>query len=984
MSAPHDLPTYRNADTALVRAVASPAELAVPPWPDVEDADVEQWCFWLTRLWAQAPVAAAITVASPVLAARIQAVCSGSRPGVGQVRGMALSMARYVLRMSGRATPFGLFAGVAAARFGQEATARWSAGPDIVMVRADAIWLAGVIAVLESRTDLFRRLPIVVNNLAIVRGDRVVVPWPLHTARVARSVSAEVSVRHSRAVRSVLDAARSPLCGSALIEKVAAEFPGASTSVIENMVAELVKQGVLITALRPPSTSTDGLAHVLRQLNDANASSLSTLAPLMENLSAIQAELNTATTAAGWIDAKSRHTVTSRMRAAVAGVEPLMVDLRLGATVVLPPQVAAEAEAAAHTLLRLTPHPGGTAAWRDYHARFLNRYGGAALVRVIDLINPTIGLGFPAGYQSGRASDAPGLNTRDQGLLALAQQAALDGAREVVLDEATIDALTDGGDGARADRPPHLEVCADVRAITMSALAKGDFTLAVTGISRTAAAMTGRFLDVLPDSDRERLARLYRRLPTIVDGAQGAHLSFPPLHRRTENVARSPLLWPSVISLAEHRDAGSDRLALEDLAVTADADRLYLVSLSQRRVVEPLVAHAAALEAMPPLARFLFELPRARTWMITPWRWGAASRLPFLPRVRCGRSVLAPARWRIPASELPGSDASWRAWAAAMAKVRDRLRLPATVHIGSHDRLLRLDLDEPMDLTVLRAHTYTEEYLVVSEAPTAADHGWCGGRTHEVVITLICTAAPAHPPRALEVAGPLPLIGLDHGRMPGSSVLYACLYGHPDLLQTALIRHLPELLAAWDPEPMWWFIRYRDPEPHLRLRIHLSDATGYGSGASRIGVWAAGLRQRGLIARMTLDTYYPETGRYGTGAALEAAEAVFAADSVAALAELVVRPSSGVHPVAVTAASLVDMAVATNGSVPTGMRWFEPTHEHVVFQVRLGLTVIDLAASDRRVPEVAGRLLRVAPGHGRRLRRSPNVVTPRMLPTYGR
>jgi len=74
--------------------------------------------------------------------------------------------------------------------------------------------------------------------------------------------------------------------------------------------------------------------------------------------------------------------------------------------------------------------------------------------------------------------------------------------------------------------------------------------------------------------------------------------------------------------------------------------------------------------------------------------------------------------------------------------------------------------------------------VTLTEAPTAADHGWCHSRAHEVVIPMASTAAPARAPAVVSRAGPLPLIGPEHGLMPGSSVLYAKLYGNPDTFDT--------------------------------------------------------------------------------------------------------------------------------------------------------------------------------------------------------
>jgi thiopeptide-type bacteriocin biosynthesis protein len=78
-----------------------------------------------------------------------------------------------------------------------------------------------------------------------------------------------------------------------------------------------------------------------------------------------------------------------------------------------------------------------------------------------------------------------------------------------------------------------------------------------------------------------------------------------------------------------------------------------------------------------------------------------------------------------------------------------------------------------------------------------------------------------------------------------------------------------------------------------------------------------------------LDTYYPETGRYGTGAALDAAEAVFAADSAAAVAQLAMTTSGTPHPYAVTAASFTDLATAFTGSLNGGLTWLAGhVHRH--------------------------------------------------------
>ncbi|MBT2226593.1 lantibiotic dehydratase [Nonomuraea sp. NEAU-A123] len=957
---------YRHLDAALIRATAHPGEPDLPPWPEQDgEAGAERWREWLAQVWARDSVAAAVSMASPALASQIEAVCTGRRPRAGRLRRMALSLARYLVRMRARATPFGTFAGVTPLRFNTTQTGRtavphpgatlasdvphtgaalmgWTGVPR-TRTTADGVWLAAVIARLESGPELRRRLPVVVNDLAFVRGERLVVPWQPHAGDPARSELSEVSVRHGPAVRTVMDLAQGPIQIGELIDGLAAAFPGARVPAIEVMVAELVTCGALITSLRPPSTSPDGLAYVLDRLGDVAADAFGEVTPLVRELRAIHEGLRAADHATGEAAVRARRAVADRMRAAlpVEVVQPLKVDLRLDGTVVLPPEVAAEAESAAGALLRLTPHPAGHPAWREYHVRFLDRYGAGAVVPVEQLVDDTAGLGFPAHYGEPRQPAEP-LSRRDQRLLALAQQAALDGAREIVLDDATIESLAaDGMDDAaienRARPLPYMELVAEVCASTAGALATGAFSMTVLAVDGTAACLSGRFVDMLPDGDRRRMAGLYDRLPVSVDGAVPVQLSFPARNARTQEVARTPLLLPELITLAEHRADSPGRIPWRDLAVTADNDRMYLLSRSRRQVVEPVLTSAVARRAMPPIARLLFEIPRARGAVVSPFSWGAAACLPFLPRVRYGRSVLAPARWRIPAEALPGPDTAWPDWARAMTDLRARLRLPTTVSVGTEDRRLRLDLDEPMSLALLRAHLDgAGEAAVVSEAAGPADHGWFGRRAHEIVISLAATTQAARAPAAVTVPGPLSLVrredgilpgalhlvGCEDGVLPGARVLFAKLYGHPGVVDTILTKHLPELLETWDEPPMWWFVRYRDPRPHLRLRLHLAGRHDYGPAAARVGAWAADLRGRGLVGDLVLDTYHPETARYGSGEVLAAAEAAFAADSAAVVAQLAALSAARqVHPHALTAASLVDLTAALAKDQAAGARW---------------------------------------------------------------
>jgi thiopeptide-type bacteriocin biosynthesis protein len=920
---------YRHADAALVRATAHLAGTDLPPWPDLAgstDADAGQWRDWLERVWSQRQLAEAIEVASPVLARQVGKALAGHCDEPRQMRRIVMSVARYVLRMTDRATPFGLFAGVAPAVFGPRLMARWGEDHHPV-VRPDAEWLASVVTVLESCPELLRRLPVVASNLCVVQGDRLVAPSQQHIGGPGDSTGqappVEVSVRHTRAVETALRYARSPIVAGDLAARLAADFPHASPAVISGMLAELVRLRMLVTSLRAPMTVTDTLSHVAGQLTAVRADGIPQVAALVRELRAICADIarhNQAGPHGRRREQRAR--LAARLRCTGGAAEPLLaLDLRLDAAIVLPQEIAREAAAAAAALTRLTPHPAGLPAWQHYHAAFIERYGPGAVVPLAEVISPDTGLGFPATYRGSAAKlPAPSLSARDERLIALAYETALDGGDEITLDDAMISGLA-AGDGAITQVPPHAELFAQIHAANPAAVERGEFLLVVTGASRAAGTTAGRFLDLLDPADQDRMSKVYAGLPTLRAGALAAQVSCPPVYTRSEGVARAPAVLPKVISVAEHRGPGGSVIPLDDLAVSGDADGLYLVSLAEQRPVEPTVLNAVEFRNFShPLARFLCEITRARAAVYMPFSWGAASSLPFLPRIRHGRSVLATARWNLAASGLPGTDASWPQWKAGAAAWRQRFRVPAAVYLGEADNLLRLDLDQDMHLALLRSHLSRRRHATIYEAPGPGAYDWLDGRGHEIAVPLTSVLPAATPPPSARAARTR-VTGRDHGHLPGCSPwLFARLHSHPDR-QADLLTRVPDLLATWDIPPEWWYVRYLDPEPHIRLRLRLPDASAYGPAAHRLGTWAANLRSRGLLGRVQLDTYYPETGRYGTGAAMAAAESVFAADSAAAIAQITHTAGGSLTLCAVTAASLADIAAAFTGRTAAGMHW---------------------------------------------------------------
>ena len=898
MARVRDQAIYQAGGVLLLRAAARPLDSAFAPWPD--PADSEQLRVWLVKAWQDPVLREAVACASPPLALRADRIAADLAVPGRQVRSAAVALARYQLRAAGRPTPFGLFAGVAGARFGGSARARFGEAHRAA-ARCDAAWLLSVIERCEACAPLAGRLTVVFSSLAVLHAGKWEVP-----AGPDRQ-----TIRDSAAVRAVRDASQAAVQISVLADQLSWAFPGTEGKGTL-MLAELVRLGFLITSLRPPMTTTDALGHVTAELRAAGAHEIPQTAALLEQLEALQREL-AAHNAAG---PEHQAVMRDRLSAAVTeisaeGRTPLCLDLRLDAEVMLPEPVGREMAAAASALIRLSPSPGGSPVWEDYHRRFTDRFGTGTLVPLLDVIDPAAGLGYPAGYPG---SVLPLPPERDEGRHEYLAR-LVTGESEVTLTDELIDAMT----GSLFDPqlvPAHVEIAARVQAASTADLDAGRYTLHISP-ARAAGTLTSRFSALAAGSGLEDV---YRSAPSVHDGARPVQLSVPPLFIRGQNVGRIPVYLPGLLSLGEHPGRGSRPLGPGDLAVTATLRGLHLVHRESGQVVEPQVFHPLDLEKqMPSLGRFLAHLPRAFTADYLAFDWGPFRRLPHLPAVRYRRSVLSPEQWRLTAGSLPAAQAELADWRRSLAAWRERTGCPATVQLHNGDLTLRLDLDEPLHALCLREHVDDGKPAVMTQAREPGDYGWIGGHAHEVALPLTRRGTPAPtgmPPRPVSVSsaafGQLPLAA-------SSTWLSAKLFTAPDAMDEIIGAHLPALIATLGTDEVW-FIRYRNREEtdHLRVRI----AAGHGQAACRaaaLAAWAADPHVHQLCARVALDTYYPEVGRYGDGECMRAAEAVFAADSAVASAQL--RQPPGIDPVALTALGMLDIAAAFSGGPEQGTQW---------------------------------------------------------------
>jgi thiopeptide-type bacteriocin biosynthesis protein len=909
---------YQHHGLALARSTTDPGDLDIPLDLDpADDAAVRgEGRAWLEKLWSRDDVRDALALASPALCERVTGLLADG-PGPGRIRDLCravLSVAAYMVRWERRVTPFGLFAGILPAAAGP---ARALLGDrHRTIARPDARWIAALAKSLGELPGLGPYLTVIASNLAFIQDGRLVLPRHVDPAAEGPVPAREASVRWTRPVRAAIEAAQAPVRVEDLSAQLAGQFPAAAPGAIRAMVNGLIDGGFLITSLYPPSTTADPLASVAEALRDASEHGAPGTAPRLRTLVQVASQIREHNEADD-----PRHTarlrvgIAARMRALAPEASeshPLAIDVRLDGRLTIPDPVLDEAAAAAGVLLRLSARPFGSPTWLDYHARFCRQYGPGTLVPVTELVADS-GLGYPDGYL-GTPRQRPAwrmLADRDAALLAMIQRAALAGDDEITLASADIDALTTG-DPESIVPPPRAEIAVSLHARSLGALDRGDFELRVVAVPPAPTSMAGRFAHLLTADERGQL----RAASETGDGSLPVQLSFPPCRPRAGNVTRVPPLAGHVLALGEHPPAGAATISVDELAVTADATQMYLVHQPTGRRVDPRIPHALDLPRLtPPLARFLAEVAAARTARLGPLDLGAARVLPYVPRIRCRRTVLSPASWLLTPEDIsprsgPGD------WTARLDRWRCHWKVPSRVIACDGEQRLPLDLDHPLDRALLRRELDRSTRLELREDAPPEGDGWLG-RPAELLIPLTLTA-PAQ--RPLPVTTP-------PGRLhrPGASpVICATITGSPARFDDIITGHLPALAGRLDGiTERWWLRRHRDlirpaAPQHIAIVIRLRDPGDFAQASAGLAEFAADLEARGLPGHLTLATYAEHPGRYGHGEAMDAAEDVFAADTTAAIAQLTMAMAGAASGQALAAASMAALAAAFAPALATG------------------------------------------------------------------
>lgn len=855
---------------------------------------------------SQPAIREAIFFASPSLEASIDAWLHDATSERGQRT--ERSLCRYFARMSSRPTLFGLFAGYSLGHIGEttnlelceRAQYRRHTSLDAGYLAALADSLTGAAA--ASGADVVYQKN---SSLYQAAGQLSYVQALPSGASRGYAVATEAVSPEIDAAIAIVDAHPEGLTAAALTAALTKAGVGQPAA----LVRELTARQLLVPAVTLPVTGAAPLAGLAGQLEAVAPAAAQELREIHAALTAVdQAGLGTPVHKYREIsDALGRFSVP------LDPAHLFYVDLSKPAPAAsLGPELLDEIVAGAALIERLCagdPESDGGAELGVFRAEFVRRFEDRE-VPLTTALDEETGVTFPSGnapsaealpllcdlrFAAGGGAEPAAFGPRQRLLLRKLEQALVSGTQEVALSSAEVDSLCAVSSRPRRPLPDSFAVTATVLGAAEGAERRVHIS-SITGPS--GVSKLGRFCHGDPElrAQIEAHLRAEEALRPDVIFAELAHLPEGPMGTV---ISRPQLRGHEITYLGQSGAPLAQQLPISDLLVSVRGERIVLRSARLGAEVLPRLTspHNYSNGRNLRLYRFLGALQAQGVQRSARFSWGALEGAAFLPRLVCGRLILSLAQWNLGREELQALAADAEAGRfAAVQRLRAALKLPRWVALVDRDNLLPIDLDSVVSIESALPLLKDASQATLVELPELAErgpgpgvHGPEGRYLHQVVVPLLRKSSILP-----EAAPATKKSQIQRSFAPGSEWLYAKIYTGRGCLDSVLaaLRPAIEQALATGAAQGWFFIRYGDPDWHLRLRIQGSPARLLGEVLPALYTALGPLMASGAVWRVQLDTYERECERYGGELGMALCEQIFQADSEAAMRLLAALPAA--------------------------------------------------------------------------------------------
>ena len=331
------------------------------------------------------------------------------------------------------------------------------------------------------------------------------------------------------------------------------------------------------------------------------------------------------------------------------------------------------------------------------------------------------------------------------------------------------------------------------------------------------------------------------------------------------------------------------QIPISDLYVSLKNGKIILTSKRLQKEIIPRLttAHNYNFNSLP-LYKFLCDLKFQDTNPTINWDWGMKEKFTFLPRVSFKNIILKRALWNIYPIDCTVIISQKEIPYKLIEDLRINKKIPSKVLIIEGDNELLIDFEIKESVFMLYEKMKKKQAIILAEYLFTDDN--CivlQNERHfanEIVIPMFKeTTVTTSINLKNKQASP---INLKRKFYPNSEWLYFKIYGGSKSNEKILTEQILPLVTELEQDKLitsFFFIRYIDPQPHLRIRfLNSLNPENNILVQKKVFEILQPLLEKNIVHKITIDTYNRELERYDFNT-IEHSESLFFNDSAAVL-----------------------------------------------------------------------------------------------------
>ncbi|MCX2432961.1 lantibiotic dehydratase [Pedobacter sp. GR22-10] len=362
-----------------------------------------------------------------------------------------------------------------------------------------------------------------------------------------------------------------------------------------------------------------------------------------------------------------------------------------------------------------------------------------------------------------------------------------------------------------------------------------------------------------------------------------AEVAYLPERSMANLVLRPTLREYEIPFLSRSNTTAENIININDLYVSIRNNRVILRSRKLQKQVVPQCTTPYNSKKGQIIYRFLADVEMQNFKNNFYWPWGQYTNEPFLPRIEYKKLIVSRARWIIKSNLTRGFTKEQTTEFIKEWVVKQNVPRYVNLSLGGDNELF-IDLSNSFGLQHICNYTKLGDvllYEVVHMPENCPTKSGLGSFVNEIIIPL-GQREKFSSVLSNSIIANTELV--QRTFIPGSEWFYLRIYGSNKTLEKILTNIIFPICNKATEEKLidkWFFIRYYDPEGHLRVRLHSSSQN------LKLGSLLLEFQQKlhqytatGEIKSISIDTYVREIERYGN-TTITNVESLFFNDSLA-------------------------------------------------------------------------------------------------------